>query len=238
MRLHVDALTGKIGINNSLPNSSLDITAFGSTSATSSLNVKNSFSTSLFYVRDDGRVGINTTNPSSIFSVSGDLDVTGMRLHVDALTGKIGINNSLPNSSLDITAFGSTSATSSLNVKNSFSTSMLFVRDDGFVGVGSTNPTSTLQVGGSVGVSVASKTASYTLTASDYCLIYTGAAASTFTLPAASGCPGRIYIILNHGTVTLATSAFTTGNASTAATVGTGTSVQLISDGTVWRKIN
>jgi len=55
----------------------------------------------------------------------------------------------------------------------------------------------------------------------------------------AAGVTGRVYILVNHSTVALTTSiAFTTANATTSTTVSPGTAVQLISDGTVWRKIN
>ncbi|MCW3127170.1 MAG: hypothetical protein JWO03_2828, partial [Bacteroidetes bacterium] len=79
---------------------------------------------------------------------------------------------------------------------------------------------------------------SLTLDGTNYCVIYTGGIGSTFTLPAASGATGRIYVLTNHGTASLTTSTYTTSSAGTSVTLTAGTSVQLISDGSVWRKIN
>lgn len=108
----------------------------------------------------------------------------------------------------------------------------------GYVGVNTGNAQSQFQVNGSVAASVTTASASLTLDGTHYCVIYTGGAGGVFTLPAASGVAGRIYVLVNHGSASLTTSAYTTSSAGTSVTLGVGTSLQLISDGTVWRKIN
>lgn len=108
----------------------------------------------------------------------------------------------------------------------------------GNVGIGNITPTSTLMVNGSVAAKVTTTTGSLTLTGSHYCVIYTGGTGNTFTLPAASSSVGRMYLVVNHGTDVLTTSSYYTGNATTATTVAIGSTVQLISDGTDWRRIN
>jgi hypothetical protein len=55
-----------------------------------------------------------------------------------------------PAARVDILGTGSTSATASLSVKNSGSTSLLFVRDDGNVGVGTGTPGYKFDVGGQI----------------------------------------------------------------------------------------
>lgn len=66
----------------------------------------------------------------------------------------VGINNTAPDTELDvigeveIKGNGNTSATSSLDVKNSDDETVLFVRDDRFVGIGTNAPNSRLQVEG------------------------------------------------------------------------------------------
>lgn len=63
---------------------------------------------------------------------------------------RVGINTFLPGSALEIRGGGSTSASSALNVTNSGAVSSLFVRNDGNIGIGLTNPAYALDVNGNV----------------------------------------------------------------------------------------
>lgn len=65
----------------------------------------------------------------------------------------------------------------------------------GNVGIGTNAPTSTLQVTGSLSLSIVTKTGNYTVTASDHTIICSSGSTQTITLPAASTCTGRIYVI-------------------------------------------
>lgn len=85
------------------------------------------------------------------------------------------------------------------------------------VGIGTTTPSSTLQVAGSVATAYVAKTGAYTLTASDSVVEYTSGTV-TATLPTAVGITGRQYTIKNSGAgaITVATtSAQTIDGAST-----------------------
>jgi hypothetical protein len=110
----------------------------------------------------------------------------------------------------------------------------------GNVGIGTTAPNSTLQVNGSLAMTYHVGSGSYTLLATDYVIINTGAAA-TWTLPAANTCPGRIYKLINQGTGnitfsrTVRTASASTFTALTYAV--SGNRCEIISDGTEWRKI-
>jgi hypothetical protein len=238
-RLHVDAATNRIGIATNIPNARLDIYGETTSSATAAMYVKNLAGSTIIYARDDQKVGILTTSPNSELTVLGNIDVTGSRLHVDAATNRIGIATNIPNARLDIYGETTSSATAALYVKNLAGSTIIYARDDQHVGIGSTSPNSTLSVAGSVSYPVSVQGGSYTVAATDYCIIYTGGVGNTFTLPAPGGVTGRVYIFVNHGSATLSTSpayTFSLGGTTTGVTVST--SVQLISDGTVWRKIN
>jgi hypothetical protein len=66
----------------------------------------------------------------------------------DNTNKRLGIGTTSPGSRLVVQGSGTTSATSALNATNSASTSLLFVRDDGNVGIGITSPEESLHVVG------------------------------------------------------------------------------------------
>ena len=111
----------------------------------------------------------------------------------------------------------------------------------GNVGIGNINPNSTLSVTGSLAMTYRSGSGNYTVLATDYVVINTGAAA-TFTLPAANTCAGRIYRLLNQGTgaVTLSQTVRTDATTTTTALAITAGAnfYEILSDGTEWRRIN
>lgn len=93
--------------------------------------------------------------------------------------------------------------------------------------------TSTLQNGGSFACPIALKTANYTLTSTDHTIIFDGTSL-TATLPAASTCSGREYVLVNRNATSLTTSiafeTLTTGVTST--TITSASSVWIQSNGT------
>jgi hypothetical protein len=115
------------------------------------------------------------------------------------------------------------------------------VRIDGTgnVGIGDNTPGSTLSLAGSLEMKFVVGPNSYNILATDYVIINTAAGAIGWNNPLASGCPGRIYRLVNQGTgiITL-TRAVTTANATTTLFVPVGANFEIISDGTVWRQIN
>lgn len=64
---------GSVGIGETSPGSKLEVKGSGATSATSSLNVKDSAGNTMLHVRDDKRVGIGTTSPGAMLDVRGDV---------------------------------------------------------------------------------------------------------------------------------------------------------------------
>ena len=112
----------------------------------------------------------------------------------------------------------------------------------GNVGIGTTSPSSTLHTNGSVAAKYVSKTATYTLDATDYTVVFNVSSAVTANLPDATTCTGRIYVIkvnntTNTSAVTIDPNGAQTidGNATYAIQCQYGIMIQ--SDGSNWRII-
>ena len=110
------------------------------------------------------------------------------------------------------------------------------------VGYGTITPHSSLDVRGAIAVNLRSFTTSTSATAADYALIFTGNAATTVTLPDATGCDGRIYWVKNASAtlpapiVTLNTSLSQTINGLSSWTMDESNEVvRLVSDGAAWQ---
>jgi hypothetical protein len=110
--------------------------------------------------RTNPSIQIYYINPSGTFSIPFKIDSfsnvgigTGTiteRLHVDGnglFTGNLGVGGVTPTSRLHVKGVDGTSSNSSLNVTNSSNTSLLFVRNDGNVGIGTATPIAKLDVG-------------------------------------------------------------------------------------------
>lgn len=103
------------------------------------------------------------------------------------------------------------------------------------VGIGTTNPVSTLDVNGSVSANVFTTAGNLTLDDTHHTVILGGN--HNITLPAANTCNGRIYVIKNPTTNTPTISSFhdLTGTATIA--LSAETTIWLQSDGTNWQQI-
>jgi hypothetical protein len=104
----------------------------------------------------------------------------------------------------------------------------LFLRTGGNVGVNTSTPNSTLEVNGSFAMPVrvaGNGNQTYTMTANDYTYIKNGTGNTTVTLPDASNCEGRIYVVKRanvNGSLTInATNSTIDGGANT--TIATNT---------------
>lgn len=103
------------------------------------------------------------------------------------------------------------------------------------INVNGNTPNSTLQVSGSVSSAIATVSSATTLNETHYTIILTND--SLITLPAASSCVGRIYVIKKTNTGNSTISAFLNSNSTSTTTISRGV-YQLQSDGTNWQQIN
>jgi hypothetical protein len=86
-----------------------------------------------------------------------------------------------------------------MTMKNLFSAALCvcFFSVKAQIGIGTTSPTSTLDIRGSLALNYRSFTSSTTAASTDNTLLFTGTSAATLTLPDATGCAGRVYSIKN-----------------------------------------
>lgn len=110
------------------------------------------------------------------------------------------------------------------------------------IGIGTTSPTSTLDVRGSLSLNYRSFTASTTAASTDNTLLFTGTSAATVTLPDATTCAGRVYAIKNTSTasplpvLSIATTSSQTIDGSTASWLLNDSKeiLTVVSDGANW----
>jgi 3-methyladenine DNA glycosylase Mpg len=109
------------------------------------------------------------------------------------------------------------------------------------VGIGTVSPVSTLDVRGSFSGNARSFTGSTAASSTDYILLFTGTSASAVTLPDATTCTGRVYLVKNASTA--GTTPIVTVNTTSSQTIdGLGSylldqsyeSVILVSNGANW----
>jgi len=108
------------------------------------------------------------------------------------------------------------------------------------VGIGTNTPNSSLQISGgtlSLPITVSATSVNLSSLPNTYTVIIT-TTGQTVTLPAASSCTGRVYIIvaqISSGSVTTSSFLNLTGSSVTSVTFGSSVTIQ--SDGTNWDQI-
>ena len=160
--------SGNVGIGETSPSARLEIRGSGATSATTALRVENSNASASLVVLDNGNVGIGTTSPTATLEVSGSTIITGS-FNVNAGTTTPHIRGAalrvseLANGAAGTLTLGSVSNIYSDLGAFSFrggitGTTEFMYLSGSRVGIGTNNPTNTLQVVG--GITATSITAS------------------------------------------------------------------------------
>ena len=203
-----------------------------------------------------GRMGLGTTNPQKPLDIVQNLPAQGglMQFRNTAADGYTSFdfqdNNGTQVGNVGYANGSASSYAGTFYFATNTSADMFFATNNvermridgatGNVGIGTNDPNSSLSLNGSLSMRYRSGTGAYTLAASDYVVINTGAAA-TWTLPDPTTCAGRIYRLVNHGSgnITLSRSV-TTSNGGSTTTLNTGATsntAEIMSDGSVWRRI-
>lgn len=173
-------------------------------------------------------IGIGTTSPATKFHVLGNT----------TLEGTVNFNGNW-----------NMQTGSDLYLEKNGTRYMTVFGTGGNIGIGTPTPSEKLEVSGTIKttnltvmgaltLSTVAKTASYSISSADYCVVFSGSTASqTLTLPT-SPSAGRVIMIVNHASVAVSTSPSYTTSSGTSSSIIAGGVAQLLYDGTVWRKIN
>ena len=163
----------------------------------------------LYSAANDFIIG-NSTAAKNLIFFTGGTATTNEAMRITG-TGSIGMGTTTPGNKLEINS--GTGGASGLRLKELPAGGVLFMSATADVSQNNNNlffdatnyrlgvaagstPASTLQVGGSLGMAITTKTANYTASGSDYTILCNNTSgAITISLPTAAGCAGRIYVI-------------------------------------------
>jgi hypothetical protein len=163
----------------------------------------------LYSAANDFIIG-NSTAAKNLIFFTGGTATTNEAMRIIG-TGFIGMGTTTPGNKLEINS--GTGGASGLRLKELPSGAVLFMSSTNDVAQSNNNfffdavnyrlsvaagqtPASTLQVGGSVGTAIVTKTANYSASGNDYTILCNNTAgAIQISLPTATGCAGRIYVI-------------------------------------------
>ena len=164
----------------------------------------------LYNIGQNLLIGTGTAAKSLVFVTGGTSQSSNERMRIDG-NGNVGIGTPAPGNKLEINS--GTGGVSGLRLKQLPAGGVLFMNSTADVAQNNSNfyfdatnyrlsvaagssPNSTLQVGGSIALGVATKTANYTASISDHTIICNNTSgAITISLPPAAGASGRVYVI-------------------------------------------
>jgi len=171
-------------------------------------------------------LGANTSgaNNAGIGFGAGSTNSTGSNNTFLGYGSDAGSNN-LSNA----TAVGASSLVSASNC--------LVLGNNANVGIGNSAPVSRFEVNGAVAFKISTQSGSTTVTLDNTATVWYFTGSASITLPAASGCTNRVYTIVNRSVSARTISSFNNLSGAGTTSIGSNSSIEIISDGTNWLQI-
>ncbi len=141
-----------VGIGTTDPSARLSVEGYGNNATTTSLNVTNGDGSSILYARDDGNIGIGTTSPESALHVKGGGDI-----YTEGWSSGINFISSQPATVSTFAIKTHVPDGDQLRIRSNPNRlngaswrDLVSITGSGNVGIGTTNPQSSLQIGGGI----------------------------------------------------------------------------------------
>ncbi len=174
------------------------------------------------YVDTTGKVGLGTASPSAFFHLMNNSsgDTTGIRLSTD---------NGAKNAVMFIDSNGD------YHLRKASHSTTLVLDDGGSVGFGTTSPASYVDINGGVGMKIkTSLVAGINNPDNSAVTWFYSSGTGTITLPTASTCTNRMYVIVNQSGTERTISSYKDLSGTNQSSIGNNTSLWIVSDGTNW----
>lgn len=220
--------------------------------ADSSVNILAGGNTPRMYVSNIGNIGINESSPDARLHIVRNGSSGGT---YQSESGLIMENSSIftmqfstPNGSPALIRSGNAStpqrsgitfeADSSISFNSGGSLNRMYIDNTGFVGVRVSSPLSHLDINGSSANAIQTTTVSQTLDELDHTMIILSTVSSvTITLPTATTCARREYIIANHDNSVHTISSYQDLTGLNSTSIAANSSITIQSNGTSWYRI-
>jgi len=208
----------------------------GITISSNTINTNWTASGNNIYSNNSGTVSIGTSTSEQTLTVNGGAVVD----EASANDGTISTNG---------LHFGGGSGEGIASARNAFSTNKfgldfytantkrISIANGGNVGIGTSSPNSTLEVHGGMAVGYSAQTGTSAITLDNTAAIWDFSSSASITLPAASACTNRVYTIVNRTATVKTISNYTDLSNSPSTSIGPKTSIDVISNGTVWLQV-
>jgi trimeric autotransporter adhesin len=213
----------------------------------------------LAVITNAGRMGIGTSSPAALLHVYNASGNTSINVESNASNAYLNLNAGPDAMEAGIAVFSdgvqrwsfgkSNSSESGSNAGSDFfinrysdagsfvSQPLTIQRSTGNTGINLSSAKSQLEVNGALATKISTQAGSTTVTLDNTAAVWYFTGTAAVTLPAASSCANRRYVLVNRSAAARTISSYTDLAGTAATTIASNSGIELISDGTNWLQI-